>query len=130
MSTAAIEDASTELVRAIADGEVSDLPAAIAVLDRIDPASLESIDQVDLVRAIDRCEAALSGLKARAIAAVADSYQELGMHWSEARHEIGAALRLSPVTAAERTQVSVDLRDRYPRTLGLLEHGRISWLHA
>ena len=49
---------------------------------------------------------------------------------SEARHEIGAALRLSPVTAADRTAVAVDLRDRFPRTLALLDDGRISWLHA
>ena len=51
----------------------------------------------DLVRAYDRCEAALAAGKTRAIAAVADSYQDLGMPASEARHEIGAALRLSPV---------------------------------
>ena len=122
--------ASTESVRAVADGPVTDLPAAVAVLDQVDPAGLESMDRVDLVRAIDRCEAALAGLKTRAIAAVADAYQELGMPASEARHEIGAALRLAPVTAADRTAVAVDLRDRFPRTLALLDTGRICWLHA
>ncbi len=122
--------ASTELVRAIADGPFTDLPAAVAVLDQVDPASLESMGRVDLVRAIDRCEAALAGLKTRAVAAVADSYQELGMLAMEARHEIGAALRLSPGTAADRTAVAVDLRDRFPRTLALLDQGRICWLHA
>ena len=122
--------ASTELVRAIADGPFTDLPAAVAVLDQVDPASLESMGRVDLVRAIDRCEAALAGLKTRAVAAVADSYQELGMLASEARHEIGAALRLSPGAAADRTTVAVDLRDRFPRTLVLLDEGRICWLHA
>ena len=111
MSTPVVEDASTELVRALAAGEVTDLPAAIAVLAAVDPGSLESLDRVDLVRAWDRCEAAVSAGKARAVAAVADSYQELGMPASEARHEIGAALRLWPVTAADRTVVSVDLRD-------------------
>src|SRR4051812_15095239 len=95
--------ASTELVRAIADGPVTDLPAAVTVLDAVDPAVLESMDRVDLVRAYDRCEAALAALKVRAIGAVADAYQDLGMVASEARHEIGAALRLSPVTAADRT---------------------------
>ena len=49
---------------------------------------------------------------------------------SEARHEIGAALRLAPATAADRTAVSVDLRDRFPRTLGLLDEGWICWLQA
>ncbi len=130
MRSAETTVASAELVRAIADGPVTDLPAAVAILDRVDPAVLESMDGVDLVRAIDRCEAALAGLKTHAIAAVADSCQDLGMPSSEARHEIGAALRLSPVTAADRTVVAVDLRDRFPRTLALLDTGRISWLHA
>ena len=107
------------------------LPAAAYVnLDLVDPAMLESMDRVDLVRAYDRCEAALAAGKTRAIAAVADAYQDLGMPASEARHEIGAALRLSPVTAADRTAVAVDLRDRFPRTLALLDEGRICWLHA
>jgi hypothetical protein len=122
--------ASPELVRAIADGPVLDLTVAVAVLEGIEPATLEPDDQVDLVRAYDRCQAALDAAKTRAIAAVADSYQALGMPASEARHEIGAALRLSPVTAADRTVVAVDLRDRFPRTLALLDEGRICWLHA
>src|SRR6188472_317109 len=122
--------ASPELVRAIADGPVLDLTVAVAVLAGIEPATLEPDDQVDLVRAYDRCQAALDAAKTRAIAAVADSYQALGMPASEARHEIGAALRLSPVTAADRTVVAVDLRDRFPRTLALLDEGRICWLHA
>ena len=130
MRSAETTVASAELVRAIADGPVTDLPAAVTILDRVDPAVLESMDRVELVRAIDRCEAALAGVKTHAIAAVADSYQDLGMPASEARHEIGAALRLSPVTAADRTVVAVDLRDRFPRTLALLDTGRISWLHA
>ena len=130
MEEAGTTTVGAELMRAIADGPVSDLPAAVAVLDAIDPSCLESVDQVDLVRAWDRCEAAIGAGKARAIAAVADSYESLGMPASEARHEIGAALRLSPVTAADRTAVSVDLRDRFPRTLDLLAQGRIGWLQA
>jgi len=130
MRSAEASTGSVALVRAIADGPVTDLTGAVAVLDRVDPAQLESMDRVDLVRAVDRCEAALAALKVRAVAAVADSYQDLGMPASEARHEIGAALRLSPVTAADRTAVAIDLRDRFARTLALLDHGRISWLHA
>ena len=130
MSTAAAGVASTERVRAVATGPITDLPAAVALLDAVDPGWLEPLDRVDLVRAYDRCEAALAAGKARAVAAVADAYQDLGMPASEARHEIGAALRLSPGTAADRTVVAVDLRDRYPRTLALLEQGRITWLHA
>jgi hypothetical protein len=130
MKSAEASTASSALVRAIADGPVTDLTSAVAVLDQVDPALLESMDRVDLVRAVDRCEAALAALKVRAIAAVADSYQDLGMPASEARHEIGAALRLSPVTAADRTAVAVDLRDRFPRTLALLDEARICWLQA
>ena len=53
MEEAGTTTVGAELMRAIADGPVSDLPAAVAVLDAIDPSGLESPDQVDLVRAID-----------------------------------------------------------------------------
>jgi hypothetical protein len=125
-----VTTASVELVRAIAEGRVPDLTAALSVLDRVDPSRLEPMDQVALVRAYDRCEAAVGGRKTRAVAAVADAYEALGMPASEARHEIGAALRLSPVTAADRTAVAVDLRNRFPRTLELLDDGAIHYLQA
>jgi hypothetical protein len=130
-----------ELVRALADGPVSDLPAAVALLDRVDPSRLEPSDRVALVRAIDRCEAALSGLKVRAIAAVADAYEEpddtaalvedavLGrlprQTVAETRRAVAdAVVRLDPAAAAERARAAkADRRiDRVPD-----RDGRTGW---
>jgi len=44
--------------------------------------------------------------------------------------QVGAALRLSPGTAGHRLEVARILVDRLPATLGLLERGEITYLHA
>ena len=116
-------------VAALAGQPVRDLGVA-AMLGLLVPESLDPIDLVDYLRAVERVEAALAARKVRGIAAVADAYEAAGMTAMEARHEVGAALRLSPVTAGDRTAVAVDLRNRFPRTLALLSRGDISWLQA
>ena len=101
--------ASPELVRAIADGPVLDLTVAVAVLAGIEPATLEPDDQVDLVRAYDRCQAALDAAKTRAIAAVADSYQALGM---PASGVVGVGVGWGDDEQARRHRVAVSWGQR------------------
>ncbi|HET9944352.1 MAG TPA: DUF222 domain-containing protein, partial [Actinomycetes bacterium] len=85
---------------------------------------------IDLLRVWERLEAMVSGRKQLALAAVVDATTDLGLQAEEARHEVGAALRLAPVTASDRTRVAVELRDRLPATLTLLCRGEIGWRQA
>ena len=86
-----------EMVRLVADGP-ADL-AAVAWLARVDPHTLDGDARVDLIRAWERCRAMLDGAQQRALCAVADATEGRGLAEEEARHEVGAALRLSPSTA-------------------------------
>ena len=112
-----------EMVRLVADG-----PADLAVvgwLARIDPQLLDDADRVELIRAWERCRAMLDGAQQRALCAVADATEGRGLAEEQARHEVGAALRLSPPTAGERTWVATSLRRRLPATLAALQAGDI-----
>jgi hypothetical protein len=95
-----------------------------------DPLRLDPGERVQLVASIERAKGSVEAAQVRAIAAVAAAYEDLGHAAMEARLEIGCALRLSPVTAADRTQVAIDLVNRLGRTLALLEAGAIGYLQA
>jgi len=96
----------------------------------VDPHRLDPDERVQLVASIERAKGPVEAAQVRAIAAVAAAYEDLGHAAIEARLEIGCALRLSPVTAADRTQVAIDLVNRFGRTLALLEAGAIGYLQA
>ena len=91
---------------------------------------LDGEARIDLLRVWERVEAMAAGRKQLALAGVVDATVDLGLSPEEARHEVGAALRLSPVTASDRTRVAVELRDRLPATLDLLCRGEIGWRQA
>src|SRR5690349_19549206 len=96
----------------------------------VDPHLLDPEERVDLVASLERAKGPVEAAQIRAIAAVAAAYGDLGQAPMEARLEIGCALRLSPVAASDRTQVAIDLVNRFGRTLALLEAGVICNLQA
>ena len=110
-----------QFVAAVADGETGTDLTVVTLLADIDPRVLDDADRVDLIRAWERCRAMLDGAQQRALCAVADATEGRGLAEQEARHEVGAALRLSPPTAGERTWVATSLRRRLPATLAALE---------
>ncbi|MGH8893945.1 MAG: DUF222 domain-containing protein, partial [Actinomycetes bacterium] len=128
-STSADELESTgELVSRCAEG-----PLALADLPRlafVDPCSLEAEQRVELIEAFERARARLDGLQQRALAAVVEATEAAGLDGDLARHEVGAALRLSPGTAAERTRVAADLAGRLTDTLHALTAGEIGYGQA
>lgn len=135
-------DIAVEMVRLVAAGATNpldveepfaDVPldaGLVTLLARVDPQTLSDDERVDLIVAWERVAAMVAGHQQRALAAVVDATEGCGLAGQDARHEIGAALRLSPVTATERTRVAADLRDRLPATLTALVQGRIVWRQA
>src|SRR5687768_4500132 len=79
--------------------------ADVARLAAVDPAGLAPAGRVDLIQAFERLRAQVDGLQQRALAAVVDATEDVGLAGDAARLEVGAALRLAPVTAAKRTRV-------------------------
>ena len=77
-----------------------DLPRLAAV----DPGELDGAGRVDLIRAWERARTMIEGLQQSALAAVVEATEGLGLDADAARHEVGAALRLSPGTAWDRTR--------------------------
>ena len=118
----------TEMVRLVADGP-ADL-AAVGWLARVDPRALDPEDRVDLIRALERCRAMLDGVQQVALVAVAEATEGRWLAEEQARHEVGAALRLSPGTAGERTWVATSLARRLPAALAALRAGEVSYLQA
>lgn len=116
------------LVRSVLEREPS--PESLAVLLAIDPASLDGETRVELIEAIERVKAMVDGLQQRALSAVVDATEDAGVEGDLARHEVGAALRLAPVTAAHRTRVAHDMVHLRPATQRALETGRISYQQA
>ena len=114
-------------VRSMLAAEDIGLGEAVVLLDRIDPSMLDDSARVDLVELYERAVAMLQGRQQAALAAVVDATTSLGLEGDLARHEIGAALRLAPVTAAERTMVARELTGRLSATLALMNRGRVSW---
>ena len=119
-----------EVVGLVADGELAPDLSMVGLLGSVDPHRLDGDGRVDLVRALERCRAMLDGAQQAALAAVADATEGRWLAEEQARHEVGAALRLSPATAGERTWVATSLRRRLPAALAALRAGDISYLQA
>ncbi|HEU4911723.1 MAG TPA: hypothetical protein VFV76_07495, partial [Actinomycetes bacterium] len=83
---------------------LAELPALAAV----DPQTLTPAQRVELIQALERVRAVLDGLQQHALAAVVEATEAAGLDGDLARHEVGAALGLSPVTAARRTRTAAD----------------------
>jgi hypothetical protein len=112
------------------DGAPTDPVAAHALLARLDPQTLDGEARVDLIQAFEKVAAMLAGGQQLALAAVVDATTAGGWEGDAARHEVGAALRLAPCTAAQRTWVAKQLRDRFPATLAALRTGEIGYRQA
>lgn len=123
-----LDTAAARFVRAAAEGEFSfaDLPRLAAV----DPRSLGEADRVELVRAWERARAMADGAQQHALAAVWEATRACGLEGEAARHEVGAALRLSAGTAADRVGIADILTRRLPDTQAALCAGDIGYLHA
>lgn len=102
----------------------------LGLLEKIDPTALDAESRVDLIKAFERVKAMVDGAQQAALAAVVDATTELGMEGESARFEVGAALRLAPSTAAERTIVASELVNDFPVVLAHLNDGQISWRQA
>jgi hypothetical protein len=128
MRSAVGEQLDRDLLRLAADGELDLI--SISFLASLDPMGLDHADRVELIRGWERASAVVEGHKQHALAAVVDATVAVGLDGDVARHEVGAALGLSPVTAAKRTRVASTLRDRLPGTLELLVAGEICYRKA
>jgi hypothetical protein len=98
----------------------------------VDPDELADELRVPLIQAWERADSWLQARKQRALAAVVEATTRTNSSrdGDHARFEIGAALRLSPNTAADRTWVADRLTNRLPATLAALEAGDISYWQA
>jgi hypothetical protein len=122
---------SAGLVAGVADpGLPVPLGLATGLLVEVDPYGLDGDARVDLIRALERCRAMLDAVQQRALAAVAGATEGLGRPGEEARHEVGAALRLCPGTAAGRLEVARELVGRLPAVQAALAVGVIGYLQA
>ena len=113
-----------------ADGEPLGLVDAVIQLAGIDPLALDGPARVDLIRGWERVAAMVAGEQQLALASVAEATAAFGLRGIEARHEVGAALRLAPSTAAERTEVALALTERLGDTLAAVRRGDVTWRQA
>ena len=122
---------SASLVAGVAD-PVLPVPLGLAtgLLSDVDPYALDGDGRVDLIRAWERVAAVVAAGQQRALAAVSEATEGLGRPGEEARHEVGAALRLCPGTAAGRLEVARELVHRLPGVLAVLQAGAIGYLQA
>ncbi len=102
----------------------------VLTLASVDPQALDADARVDLIVALERVKVHLDALQQKALAAVVEATEDLGVAGEIARHEVGAALRLSPHTAAVRTRIAADLLGRLPDTWRALAAGRIYFWQA
>jgi hypothetical protein len=107
-------------------------PGHDAALAMLDPTALSDTGRIDLLIALERQIAWLTAQQQRVLAALdghaLDWAGEQSIDYTQ--EQVGAALRLSPGTAAQRLEVARALADRLPTTLELLARGEISYLHA
>jgi hypothetical protein len=105
---------------------------AVAPLAAIDPARIDGSARIDLLVGLERQIAWLQACQQRVLAALDGE----ALSWAgEAstdftQEQVGAALRLSPGTAAGRLAVARTLTDRLPPTAELLARGEITYLQA
>ena len=119
------------LVARVADTEVPvPLGPVVGLLAGVDPDRLDGAGRVDLIRAWERVAAMVAGCQQRALAAVVEATEGCGLAGEDARHEVGAALRLAPGTAAVRTRAARVLADRLTDTLAALQTGVIGYGQA
>jgi Domain of unknown function (DUF222) len=103
---------------------------AVARLADVDPEQLADELRVPLIQAWERADAWLQARKQRALAAVADATIRCGNPGDEARFEVGAALRLSPNTAADRVWVATQLTGKLSATLAAMATGDVTYWQA
>ncbi len=102
-------------------------PDAVAGLSLLDPGVLSHAGRVDVLVAIERHLAWLTGMQAQVLAAMAaDDMSD--DRW--VREEVGCALRLSALTAQRRMAVAETLAGTLAETGRALHRGRIGYLHA
>ena len=96
------------------------------------PASnvLDEESRVDLIRAWARVAAWVDAQQQVALAAVVAATEDCGLTGDDARHEVGAALRLSPGSAYDTVQRAAALTGRLSDTLAALARGVISGAQA
>ncbi len=119
-----------EVAALVADGELAPDLSMVGLLASLDPRCLDEEGRVDLIRAWERVAAMVAGQQQVALVAVAEATEGRWLAEEEARHEVGAALRLSPATAGERTWVATCLARRLPAALAALRAGDIFYLQA
>ncbi|NHC14682.1 DUF222 domain-containing protein [Motilibacter deserti] len=112
-------------------------PALIAVLECVAARALSADDRVEVVRGWERAGAWLAARQARALAAAAEAAavelapqpgSPAAEHWSgeqAGEAEIGAAVRWSQPTVANRIHLAGELTGRCVPTLDELEAGRL-----
>ncbi len=107
----------------------------VAVLAAIAPERLDLDGCVDALVALERQVAWLQGVQQAVLARVERltpdcSSRRAQTRRNAAREHVGCALRLAPMTAAERLSVATALTRRLPATLAALQAGRITYWHA
>ncbi len=96
----------------------------------LDPQVLDGETRVDLIRAWQRVAAWAEAQQQKALAAVIAATEDAGLTGDDARHEVGAALRLSPGSAYDAVARAAALTGRLTDTLAALERGEISGRQA
>jgi hypothetical protein len=105
---------------------------AVAPLAAIDPARIDGAARIDLLVGLERQIAWLQACEQRVLAALHGE----ALSWAGeesidfTQEQVGAALRLSPGTAANRLAVARVLTDRLPGTVERLARGEITYLQA
>jgi hypothetical protein len=109
--------------RTAADGQLARLTAlAVADFD-----VLGDVGRVDALIELQRAQSWLDSLQQELLGSIVD-HDQTPEQWS--REEVGAALRLTPVTAAVRLADAATLCNSLPQTLQSLREGRISATQA
>ena len=107
-------------------------PFVIDELAALDPQHLSAAARVDALVAWERHIAWAQAQQLRLLAVMAESgtgpRAELDRQW--VREDVACALRLSAGTAADRLELAVELTNRLPDTLALLERGETTVHHA
>jgi hypothetical protein len=104
----------------------------VAPLAAIDPARIDGAARIDLLVGLERQIAWLQAAQQRVLAALARE----ALSWAGeesidfTQEQVGAALRLSPGTAASRLAVARTLNDRLPATSERLACGELTYLQA
>src|SRR4051794_23007200 len=108
----------------------------VAQLDSIDTGSLDAGGQIRLAQQWARVEAAASGRKLRAVAAMAGPEPTVDQLAADrglpdfTDHEVGAALRLGGTSAQRLTTAARTLAGQMPGALATLCAGDMGYLHA